>query len=164
MIIDFSDPGNVTFTMIDYIHKMLEGIPEDMKGETVSSAAHHLFTVNEDDPILLCEKDAIMFHHNTAKLLFLSKRAHPDIQLAVAFLCTRVQNPDTDDYKKLAKVMKYLESTIGLPLILAMDEKKVVEWYVDAAFAVHNDMKSMDHAMTVWKKQCDCIPKSYCHE
>jgi len=50
-------------------------------------------------------------------------RARPDIQLAVAFLCTRVQNPYTDDYKKLAKVMKYLELTIGLPLILAMDEK-----------------------------------------
>jgi len=28
-----------------------------------------------------------------------------------------------------------------------MDEKKVVEWYVDAAFAVHNDMKS--HTGTV---------------
>ena len=50
-------------------------------------------------------------------------RARPDIQLAVAFLCTRVQNLYTDDYKKLAKVMKYLELTIGLPLILAMDEK-----------------------------------------
>ena len=90
MIIDFSDPGNVTFTMIDYIHKMLEDLPEDMKGETVSPPAHHLFTINEDDPILLCEKDAMMFHHNTAKLLFLSKCARPEIQLAVAFLCTQV--------------------------------------------------------------------------
>jgi len=75
MTIDFSDPGNVTFTMIDYIHKMLEGLPEYMTGETVSPAAHHLFAINEDDPVLLCEKDAIMFHHNTAKLLFLYPNA-----------------------------------------------------------------------------------------
>ena len=108
MTIDFSDPGNVTFTMIDYIHKMLGDLPEDMRGETTSPAAHHLFTINKDDTILLNEADAIMFHHNTAKLLFLSKRARPDIQLAVTFLCTWVQKSDTNDYKKLAKVMKYL--------------------------------------------------------
>jgi hypothetical protein len=51
---------------------------------------------------------ADMFHHNTAKLLFLCKRARPDIQTAVAFLCTRVQKPDVDDYKKLGRVMRYL--------------------------------------------------------
>ena len=85
-----------------------------------------------------------MFLQYTAKILFLSKRARPDIKLTVAFLCTRVQKSDTDDYKKLAKVMKYLESTIGLPLILGMDKDKVVKWYVDAAFSVQNDMKVVD--------------------
>jgi hypothetical protein len=83
-----------------------------------------------------------MFHHNTAKLLFLAKRARPDIQLAVAFLCTRVQHPDIDDYKKLGRLMKYLEATIGLPLTLGMDKTGRIRWYIDAAFAVHNDMKS----------------------
>jgi hypothetical protein len=83
-----------------------------------------------------------MFHHNTAKLLFLSKRARPDIQLAVAFLCTQVQHPDMDDYKKLGQLMKYLEGTIGLPLILGMDKTGKIRWYINAAFAVHNDMKS----------------------
>ena len=34
---------------------------------------------------------ADMFHHNVAKLLFLCKRAQPDIQTSVAFLCTRVK-------------------------------------------------------------------------
>ena len=53
MTIDFSVPSNVTFTMIDYIHKILEDLPEDMRGETTSPATHHLFTINEDDPILL---------------------------------------------------------------------------------------------------------------
>ena len=38
--------------------------------------------------------------------------------------------------------MKYLEATIGLPLILAMDKTGRIQWYIDAAFAVHNGMKS----------------------
>ena len=29
------------------------------------------------------------------------------IQMAVAFLWTRAKDPDTDDYKKLTKVMQY---------------------------------------------------------
>ena len=32
MTLDFSVPGNVTFTVIDYIHKILEDLPQDMKG------------------------------------------------------------------------------------------------------------------------------------
>ena len=50
----------------------------------------------------------MFFHHNVAKLLFLCKRARPDLQTAVAFLSTWVQRPDRDDYKKLARAMKYL--------------------------------------------------------
>ena len=36
--------------------------------------------------------------------------------------------------------MMYLEATIGLPLILGMTGEII--WYVAAAFAVRNDMKS----------------------
>jgi hypothetical protein len=88
-----------------------------------------------------------MFHHNTAKLLFAAKRARPDLQLTVSFLCTRVRAPDVDDYKKLGRLMKYLRATIGLPLILGINASGKIRWYVDAAFAVHNDMKSHTGAM-----------------
>jgi len=33
------------------------------------------------------------------------------VQTAVAFLCTRVKEPDKDDYKKLVKVMQYIRRT-----------------------------------------------------
>ena len=49
-----------------------------------------------------------MFHHNIAKLLFLCKQAHPDLQMSVAFLSTNVKSPDEDDYKKFARVLHYL--------------------------------------------------------
>ena len=77
-----------------------------------------------------------------AKLLFLCKRARPDIQTAVSFLCKRVKAPDNDDYKKLTRVMKYLRGTINMPLSLGADNMNIVKWWVDASFAVHPDMRS----------------------
>jgi hypothetical protein len=65
-----------------------------------------------------------------------------DIQTAVAFLCTRVKGPDEDNYKKLARVMKYLRGTINMSLTLEASNMNVVKWWVDASFAVHPDMKS----------------------
>ena len=47
----------------------------------------------------------MMFHHLVAQLLFLTKWAHPGILMVVAFLMTRVQSPNWDDYKKLGKVL-----------------------------------------------------------
>ena len=77
-----------------------------------------------------------------AQLLYLSNRARPDIQLAVSFLCTIVIGIDTDDYKKLERVMKYIQGTIGLPMMLSIDKSGNIKWYVDASFTVHKDMRS----------------------
>ena len=49
-----------------------------------------------------------LFHRYVAKLLFISKRGRPDIQTAVAFLTTRVQFPDEDDWKKLLRMLQFL--------------------------------------------------------
>ena len=37
--------------------------------------------------------------------------------------------------------MKYIQRIIGLPLILSIDKSGNIKWYVDASFAVHNDMR-----------------------
>jgi hypothetical protein len=120
---------------------MLDELPSDMDGEAATPASDHLFTVNED-PVLLDDGTSQMFHTNTAKLLFLSKRARPDVQTAVAFLMTRVRSPDQDDYKKLARVMKYLRGSTEKTLTLEADSMHLVKWWVDGSFAVHHDMKS----------------------
>ena len=57
-------------------------------------------------------------------------------------MCTRVREPGTDEYKNLARVMKYIQLAIGLPLILSIDKSGNIKWYVDAAFAVHKNMRS----------------------
>jgi hypothetical protein len=141
MTIDFTESRKVRFSMIDYIKNMLDALPEDMNGEAPTPAPLHLFDVNIDAE-KLDDTTSEMFHHNTAKLLFLCKRARPDVQTAVAFLCTRVKAPDVDDYKKLRRVMCYLRATWTMPLTLEADETNIIKWWVDAAYAVHPDMRS----------------------
>ena len=80
-------------------------------------------------------------------LLFAAKRARPDLHTAVAFLCTRVKCPNMDDWKKLVRVLSYLKDTIFLPLVLSSDGTGNMYWYVDASFAVHNNMRSHIGAM-----------------
>jgi hypothetical protein len=141
LTLDFTEDGKVVVRMEDYIEGLLDDAPADMDGEAPTPAAQHLFTVNDNGEKLGLD-DAELFHQLTAKLLFLGKRARPDIQAAVAFLTTRVREPDTDDYKKLARTVKYLRGTMKLVLTLEADEIAVTKWWVDAAFGVHRDMKS----------------------
>jgi Reverse transcriptase (RNA-dependent DNA polymerase) len=138
--IDYSVPGKVKFTMFDYLNGMLETLPKDMSGVAASPAANHLFEV--DPKATAIDKDkAKLFHHYTAKLLFLCKRARPDIQTAVAFLTTRVKGPDIDYYNKLRWVMQYLRATKDMPLMLEADHMHELKWWVDASYEVHPDMK-----------------------
>lgn len=142
MTIDFTIKGKVMIKMDDYVDNIMSEAKADMEGVATSPAAEHLYEVNEVDPDILLDKDAQYFHTMTAKLLFLSKRARPDLQQAVAFLTTRVRKPDSDDYKKLSRVIKYLRGDPHLPLTLEADDTKIMKWWVDASFAVHPDMKS----------------------
>ena len=147
MTLDFSIPGKVKLLMMDYIIKMLEEFPhiDDVRAmkSVRTPAAEHLFMVNERAAkisINLAEE----YHTTVAKGLFLCKRARPDLQPTVPFLCTRVKGPDEDDWKKLLRMMKYLDLTKELELTLEADKGEVLlcRWYPDAAFAVHHDYKS----------------------
>jgi hypothetical protein len=151
MTLDYSIDGKVMIQMYRYIRDALAELPTDMDGKRTTPAADHLFDVNEQ-AIKLGEEKADLFHHCVAKLLFLCKRARPDIQTAIAFLCTRVQAPDVDDYKKLVRVMQYLRETETLTLTLEGDDTSVTKWWADASFAVHKDSRShTGGAMTLGK-------------
>ena len=101
----------------------------------------NLFQVDE-----ACEKldvpIADMFHHFNTRFLYVAKRARPDLQVLVAFLCKRVKAPNVGDWKKLGRLVRYVRATIHLPLILGSDGLGNMVWSIDASFAVHMDMKS----------------------
>ncbi len=95
MNIDFSEPGSVRFDMIPYISKLLTGFPEKITGVSPTPAADHLFNVRpQHEASFLPQEQARFFHHTTAQLLFLL-RVRCDIQPTIAFLTTRVKQPET---------------------------------------------------------------------
>ena len=112
MIIDYSNEDYVKFTMYNFIEDVLKEAKDDMNRLLPWPADSKLFTVDWESPRLSAE-DADYFHIMTARLLFACKRVRPDIQVGVAFLCTRVKDPTEEDYRKLARVIKYLWVTIN---------------------------------------------------
>jgi hypothetical protein len=76
------------------------------------------------------------------KSMFLCKRARPDIDQGIAFLSSRVKETNEGDWNKLLRVLGFLKGTINDVLKLEADNTNTLTWYIDAAFAVHADMKS----------------------
>ena len=141
MTLDFSTPKKVIVDMKEYVKEMIEFFKKYMtEKEAKTPAADWLFEVREN--VNKLDKEcAELFHTMVAKGLFLCKRARPDIQTAVAFLSTRVRDPDDDDWKKLLRMMQYLKGTADLVLTLSADGTNILKWYVDASYAIHPDMK-----------------------
>jgi hypothetical protein len=112
-----------------------------MNGEAPTPAANHLFTVDDDSP-KVDEKRGQFFHTYVAKTLFLCKRARPDLQTSVSYLCKRVKDCNEDDYKKLKRMLQFIRATKDDYLTLSANSLHNVRWWVDAAYAVHHDMRS----------------------
>jgi hypothetical protein len=140
MKLDFTTPGKLKVDMIDYVNNMVNEFPEDVPTSKYPWN-DNLFKVDEKDKKLTKEKQEL-FHTFVAKGLFLCKRARPDIQPAIAFLSSRVKGPGEQDWFKLGKMMGFLKSTSNDVLTLAADNTHNIIWYIDAAFGVHNDMRS----------------------
>ena len=117
MVIDYTTQGKVVFTMFDYIKNMLNELPEGLDGTAFTPARNRLFEKNDNQTRVIPQEQE-MFHNHVAKLLYLSKRAQPDIQNALYYLCTSFQNPDIDDMMKLIRTMEYMQLKQWLPLTL----------------------------------------------
>jgi hypothetical protein len=142
MTFDFSNKGKVIINMTDYVKNMIEDCSIKLTEKDVEKtpAAPNLF--DKGNGPKLDKEMAEEFHTIVAKGLFLCKRARPDIHPTIALLCTRVRDPNTDDWEKLIRLLKYLNNTKDIKLTLGADDLTIIKWYVDAAFGVHTDFKS----------------------
>jgi hypothetical protein len=141
MKIRYNDNGTASISMKQYIQEALNDFSEDIKNTAATPALRDLFDV-DDDKQKLNEKDSDLFHSIVAKLLYISKRGRTDIQLPIAFFCTRVAKSTVDDWKKLRRVLQYLKGTVDDELTLGADDITLVKSWIDASYAVHRDMKS----------------------
>ena len=96
MNIHWTTEEMVVFTMYDYLEDILDESLLEFDGEDVTPAISELFTVNLTHR-KLDTPTSELFHHIVAKLLYIAKRARPDLQVAVAFLCKRVKCPNVGD-------------------------------------------------------------------
>jgi hypothetical protein len=76
-----------------------------------------------------------------AKTVYATKRARPDTCTAIAFLTTRVSEPDKDEWTKLVHLMRYIRGTHTMPLILSANGSSILKWWVDASFTEHPNMR-----------------------
>ena len=100
------------------------------------------------------EKCGKTFHSTFARLLYIGKRARPDIQLPVGFLGTRVVCPTEEDWKRLQCALECLNSTINIPLKLGMSDISIVSWWVDIFYGVHVGVKSHTSGVVYMGKGC----------
>jgi hypothetical protein len=143
MTLDYTVRGQVKITMFDYVDEILTAFDKaepNGGGAKTSAAPDSLFKVDENCEKLKQDK-AVEFHNLVAKTLYSTKRVRPDTCTAIAFLTTRMQTPDKDDWNNLVHLMRYIRGTRTIPLILSANGSDILKWWVDALFALHPNMR-----------------------
>ena len=139
MTFDYSTPGKVRITILKYVMSMLDEY--HVTGSAATPASSNLFEIDSESEPLTTER-AEIFHSRVAKLLYLVKRVRPDGLTTVAFLSTRINAPTEQDWAKLTRLLKYINSTKDFGICLDADKDVCVLVYVDASYGVHADGKS----------------------
>jgi hypothetical protein len=141
MKLDYSTPNALKVDMREYLSTMLTDFPYKLQGEVHVPWTEKLFKVDESSP-KIDDKRRETFHSFVMKAMFLCKRGRSDVQPGITFLSSRVQEPNEGDWTKLVRVLVFLKTTKDDVLTLEADDTQTLTWYVDAAFAVHADMRS----------------------
>jgi hypothetical protein len=145
MNIEINKDKNIEIEMKDQLLEAISMFEEaegsEVTEEVTSPARHHLRNVNLESAQLSSKKKE-SFHSIVQKLLWVMKRARPDLETAIGFLCTRVGKSDEDDWKKLRRVIAYLKGTINDVRVIGASNLTDIFTWIDAAYAVNPDMKS----------------------
>ena len=138
MTFDYSKQGKVRVSMEGYIKDVMKLCR--VQGKARTPAKEDLFEVNESAE-KLSFTDLKTFHSWVAKLLYAGKRTRPDILTPIIFLATRVKAADIDDWKKLDRVLRYVNATQDLSLTIELGKQVLVLAYIDCSHGVHVDGK-----------------------
>ena len=145
MYFDYTTNGQVKITQDGFIADFLKDMEGIIDGVKDYPATKDLFKIGETNALEEDQKE--FFHSTTARLLYLAKRCRPDILLSISYLVKRVQQPNQEDYNKLARVVKYLRGTSKMGIILQAEKLLHIVAYIDASHAVHDNHRS--HSGTI---------------
>ena len=124
---NFAIPGEVKVTMEGFINDLIA--EAGVIRNAISPAANYLFEVRDHAP-KLDKQQKENFHTLVAKALYLSKRVRPDLLLTVSFLTTRVLSPDIDDLNKLNRMIRYLNESKSLGIILRATQETQIQAFM----------------------------------
>jgi hypothetical protein len=116
--------------MFDYINEILTAF-DKAKPKGGSTKTISLFKVDERC-VKLARNKPVEFHNLVVKTLYATKWARPDTCTAIAFLTTRVREPNKDDWTKLVHLMRYIRGTRMMPLKVSASGSGILKWWVDA--------------------------------
>ena len=131
----------VKVLMQSYIDEVIHQSQLDVRRTAATPATKSLFDI-DPKAAKLSPLEFERFHSVVCKFLYVALCGRPDILLAVVFLASRVSKATVQDQTKLKRLLEYLHGTYDLPLILGADDIQTMYTFVDASYAVHDDMKS----------------------
>ena len=152
MTFDLREKGEVILSQYDFVKKLHDDLPDEMKTGRYryTPAPDDLFKISESSPKLDCGRKET-YHHIAAKTLWLSQRSRNDIQLATGYHCSRVKDPNEDDWRKLTWLMRYVWWTRFIPTIIRItDEGATI--YIDGSHAIHADSRGHSGMYTTMGK------------
>ena len=142
MDIEFLDNGTVKILMADYLRDAIKDFGPVIKNTVSTPAQNGFFTIDEDSP-RLSKVDSEKFLSVVYKVMYVSMRARSDlVRPSLGFLMTRVKVLTAQDWKKLKRVLEFINGTIDDPFYLGADDLHSFATWVDVSFATHHDMKS----------------------
>ena len=135
----------IEIEMKDQLEKAVDIFTQSGRNEITkqitSPATRMLIEVNSKCETLSRDKWDI-FHSIVAKLLWIIKRARPDLETTISYLYTRVTKYDTDNWRKSRRLIVHMKSTINdIRIIGATDLKSTYTW-IYTAYAMNSDMRS----------------------
>ena len=129
---------------IQHVKEAIEDFDESMDRGAGTPALRNLFDI-EGPTEEVTPRQQQKFGPIVPKLLWVTKRGRSDIELPVAFLCTRISKCNSLDCKKLRRLFHFLFATINDVRILSIENIETMFssfTFVDVAYAVLNDMRS----------------------
>ena len=76
-----------------------------------------------------------------SKTLYTNKWARPDTCTALAFLTTRVREPNKYEWGKLVHIINYIRGTRDITLILSATGSGFLKWFIDESYEVHPNIR-----------------------
>ena len=126
---------NINVGQSGYLKKLMEEY--DVKNTSEYPSDDHIF--EQDNESSYCDKSKYL--KLVMQLMYAAIRTRPDILYPCIVLACRSTEPTDRDYKRLLKILEYLNGSLDKGLVFRNEGGFNVNCYVDASFNSHEDAR-----------------------